>query len=90
MSKCFLCVFVAMQGLLYAGDDTLFESTGLYGEVIVCLFVCPCNNLFLIINLHNAFFLFPLPVFSEESGSPDREGMFFVLWFDGKHVCIWI
>lgn len=35
-----------MQGLLYEGNDTLFESTGLYGQVSLPFFriILACNN----------------------------------------------
>lgn len=84
------------QGLLYAGDDTLFESTGLYGQVIcfslqqsLTLFTRSCLliivwffnylcNVMLEFDLFCSF-SFPLTVFSEESVSPDRKGMVFIL-----------
>ena len=33
-----LCLLFWFQGLVYNGNDTLFESTGLYGKVILLIF----------------------------------------------------
>ena len=33
-----LCLLFWFQGLVYNGNDTLFESTGLYGKVILIIF----------------------------------------------------
>lgn len=36
----FFFFFFCFQGLLYAGNDTIYESTGIYTKVICILVIC--------------------------------------------------
>lgn len=50
--------FSPAQGLLYAGNDTLFESTGLYGKVI--WFAWHCLTLWIRFKFHSLVIILPL------------------------------